>query len=180
MVPSPLRVVVVIASTRPGRLGPTVADWFVRSTARHPGLTVEVLDLDGVVLPSRALSSAVGGADAVVVVVPEYNHSFPGPLKTAVDSLRAEWFAKPVAFVSYGGLSGGLRAVEALRLVFAELHAVTLRESVALPLAWEGVDDDGVLQVTAPVEAAVDRMLAQLAWWGTALREAREREPYVV
>lgn len=121
----------------------------------------------------------MAAADAVVLVVPEYNHSFPGPLKTAIDSLRSEWFAKPVAFVSYGGLSGGLRAVEALRLVFAELHAVTLRESVALPLAWEGVGDDGVLLVPELVEAAADRMLVHLAWWARALREARLREPYV-
>ena len=174
-----LRLAVLVASTRPGRLGPVVADWFVAQTARTAGLAVDRLDLADPALAGRRLAERVEAADAVVVVVPEYNHSFPGPLKTAIDGLRAEWFAKPVAFVSYGGLSGGLRAVEALRLVFAELHAVTLREAVALPQPWEAIDDDGVLQTPDTVQGAADRMLRHLLWWGTALREARVREPYV-
>ncbi len=66
-----------------------------------------------------------------VVVTPEYNHSFPGPLKAAIDRHVTPWQAKPVGFVSYGGISGGLRAVEHLRQVFAELHAVTVRETVS-------------------------------------------------
>lgn len=180
----PLRVAVLVASTRPGRLGPTVAAWFVGCAAQHDRtqdvpLDVDLVDLADHAVPGRVLSERVAAADAVVVVVPEYNHSFPGPFKTAVDSLRAEWFAKPVAFVSYGGLSGGLRAVEALRLVFAELHAVTLREAVALPTVWDDVDAHGVLQAGEPAQAAADRLLVHLRWWATALRDARLREPYV-
>lgn len=171
-----LRLTVVVASTRPGRLGPTVAAWFVAQAARTPAFDVTVVDLAD---DEPALARHVAAADAVVVVVPEYNHSFPGPLKAAVDGLREEWFAKPVAFVSYGGLSGGLRAVEALRLVFAELHAVTLRESVALPTPWQDLGDDGALHQPALVEAAADRMLRHLAWWAGALHDARAREPYV-
>lgn len=78
----------------------------------------------------------IAAADAVLIVTPEYNHSFPGPLKTSIDSLRDEWKAKPVGFVSYGGIGGGLRAVEALRLVFAELHAVTVRDTVSFHNPW--------------------------------------------
>ena len=94
----------------------------------------------------QSLQQALGLADAFVVVTPEYNHGYPAPLKELIDSVNAEWQAKPVAFVSYGGVSGGLRAVEQLRLVFAELHAVTIRDSVSFPGAWEQFDESGVLR----------------------------------
>ncbi len=71
-------------------------------------------------------------ADAFLVVTPEYNHGYPAALKELIDSVYEPWHAKPVAFVSYGGASGGIRAVEQLRQVFAELHAVTLRDGVQL------------------------------------------------
>lgn len=112
-----------------------------------------------------------------LVVTPEYNHSFPAVLKNAIDLFREEWRAKPVGFVSYGGQGGGLRAVEQLRLVFAELHAMTVRDSVSFHGA-AAVFDGG-----RPVDAAISHsagvnMLEQLEWWGSALRSAREARPY--
>ncbi len=74
-----------------------------------------------------AFRERIDRADAFVVVTPEYNHAYPAVLKFMIDCAYAEWQAKPVAFVSYGGISGGLRAVEQLRLVFAELHADAAR-----------------------------------------------------
>src|SRR5260370_35845557 len=85
-------------------------------------------------------------ADAFVVVTPEYNHGYPGALKSLIDAVSAEWHAKPVAFVSYGGISGGLRAVEQLRQVFAELHTVTIRDSGSFAGAWEPFDATGTLK----------------------------------
>lgn len=179
MLHAPVRLTVIVASTRPGRFGPIVASWFVRQAAARDGLVVDVLDLAALEVAGARLAAAVGGADAVVVVTPEYNHSFPGPLKIAVDSLRDEWLAKPVGFVSYGGISGGLRAVEALRLVFAELHAVTVRDTVSFPLAWERFDTDGEPTDGAAVCAAAGRLLDQLTWWADATRAARENRAYV-
>ncbi|GAB3832488.1 hypothetical protein GCM10027610_024720 [Dactylosporangium cerinum] len=72
-------------------------------------------------------------ADAFVVVTPEYNRSFPAPLKTAIDWFYEEWHAKPVTFVSYGRESGGLHATAQLRQVFNELQTVTMRNTVSLP-----------------------------------------------
>jgi NAD(P)H-dependent FMN reductase len=112
-----------------------------------------------------------------VVVTPEYNHSFPGPLKLAIDSVHPEWAAKPVGFVSYGGVAGGLRAVEHLRSVFAELHAVTVRETVQFYLADDPLDVHGNARGTQ-ADAAAGRLLDQLAWWAQALREARAARPY--
>jgi NAD(P)H-dependent FMN reductase len=83
-----------------------------------------------------------------------------------------------VGFVSYGGLSGGLRAVEQLRPVFAELHAVTIRDSVAFPGIRFGADGEPL--DTDAVELAAATMLEQLTWWGLVLRDARERSPYLV
>lgn len=175
---SPIRLSIIIGSVREGRFGPVVAEWFSGRAEQRDELTVEVVDLleDGV--PGPGLARSVGAADAVVVVTPEYNHSFPGPLKTAVDSLRAEWRAKPVGLVCYGGISGGLRAAEALRLVFAELHAMTVRETVSFHLAPTRFDEHGDPRDPAAVNAAADALIDQLLWWATALRAARAARPY--
>ena len=179
MTDAPLRLAVLVGSIRPGRFGPTVAAWFASQARQRQALTVDVLDLADLEIPGAGFAAAIAGADAVVVVTPEYNHSFPGPLKTAVDSLRSEWFAKPVAFVSYGGISGGLRAVEALRLVFAELHAVTVRETVSFPLACEQFDGDGLRKDPAAATEAATRLLEQLSWWASTLRTGRASRAYV-
>ena len=109
-------------------------------------------------------------------MTPEYNHSYPASLKQAIDVLNAPWRRKPVAFVSYGGMSGGLRAVEHLRGVFAELHATTIRETVSLhrhPLLF---DEAGDLIDPAGPAAAAKVMLDDLVWWAAALRTARDAE----
>ncbi|MBA3745847.1 NADPH-dependent FMN reductase [Sporichthya sp.] len=159
----PYRLAVIVGSTREGRFSPTVAAWFTDLARTRPDLVVEVVDLVDTPGPGAEFTAAIGRADAVVVVTPEYNHSFPGPLKTAIDSVRGEWFAKPVGFVSHGGISGGLRAVEPLRGVFAELHAVTIRETVSFAMAWEAFDGDGQPKDPQAGEAA-HRLLDQLAW----------------
>jgi len=115
----------------------------------------------------------LAGADAFVVITPEYNHSFPAGLKSLIDWHFGEWQAKPVGFISYGGISGGLRAVEQLRQVFAELHAVTVRDTVSFHNAGAHFDDEGNHRDPAAPDAAAKTMLDQLAWWATALRTAR-------
>ena len=184
-----IRLSVVIASTREGRFGPTVATWFVEQVERRDDVLVDVIDLAQARLPTELSASpgrpeAVGGlaerlaaADAFVIVTPEYNHSYPASLKNAIDWFRTEWQAKPVAFVSYGGLAGGLRAVEHLRHVFAELHAVTIRDTVSFHTAWERFDGGGPID-PGPAEAAATTMMERLLWWARALRTARSASPY--
>jgi NAD(P)H-dependent FMN reductase len=187
----PLELAVIIGSTREGRFGPTVANWFAEEARQHPDLAVHVLDVADAALPDRltgygsppppeveAVRPRLAGADAFVVVTPEYNHSYPAPLKTLIDWHMAEWQAKPVGFVSYGGMSGGLRAVEHLRGVFAELHAVTVRETVSFHGAWARFGPDGLPVDAEDCSTAVKTMLDQLSWWGSALREARAARPY--
>ncbi|MGK5500548.1 NADPH-dependent FMN reductase [Streptomyces sp. URMC 125] len=172
------RLAVVLGSVREGRFVTTVGGWFARQASRRDDVKLDVIDLAAPEEGGRGFGERIGAADAVVVVVPEYNHSFPGELKTAIDSLKPEWATKPVGFVSYGGRGGGLRAVEQLRLVFAELHATTVREVVSFHDAWQVFGPDG--EPGRPDEAAraAGALLDQLAWWALALRRAREDSPY--
>lgn len=192
---NPLRLAVVQGSTRDGRLGPVVADWVVSHAAARSDMTTDLIDLAETPLPTvfprlgqapaaeedrrllGAVSPRLAAADAFVVVTPEYNRSYPASLKNAIDWHNKEWHAKPVAFVAYGGFSAGLRAVEHLRGVFAELHAVTIREAVGLQGVWGQFGPDG--RATDPAaDTAAKSMLDQLAWWGEALRDARAKKPY--
>ncbi|MEU7909186.1 NAD(P)H-dependent oxidoreductase [Actinoplanes sp. NPDC049118] len=170
----PLRVAVIVASTREGRFGPTVAAWFSGVARGRTDLAVEIVDL----ADEDTVTKQLGVADAFVVVTPEYNHSYPAPLKAVIDAHRDEWLAKPVGFVSYGGLSGGLRAVEHLRQVFAELHAVTVRDTVSFHGGRQCFGADGLPTDPSDCGAAAQRLLGQVAWWGQTLRDARETRPY--
>jgi NAD(P)H-dependent FMN reductase len=179
----PLRVAVVVGSTREGRVCDRVADWIAGRAARRTDLDVVVLDLADFAFPAAypkvptaamvAFTGRLADADAFVVVTPEYNRSFPASLKQAIDYGYDEWRAKPVGFVSYGCGSVGLYAVEQLRTVFTELHVVTVRDGVGFNLmTGEPLDTDGSA-------AAATAMLDQLTWWGLALRDARSARPYV-
>ncbi|MFD6288395.1 NADPH-dependent FMN reductase [Streptomyces sp. NPDC060205] len=185
---APLRLVVLTGSTREGRFGPVAADWFLRFAAQRDDLALDPVDLADHPLPDVAstaphpgaaeFAERLAAADAFVVVTPEYNHSFPAPLKNAIDLHYTQWQAKPIGFVSYGGIGGGLRAVEQLRLVFAELHAVTVRDTVSFHRAWENFTEDGSLHHPEIPEAAAKAMLDELTWWGRTLRAGRTHAPY--
>jgi NAD(P)H-dependent FMN reductase len=185
-VDSPLLVAVIIGSTREGRVGDRIGAWFTGQAARRDDLVPNIVDLADFDFPARyprlptpsiqRFTELVGSAEAFVVVTPEYNRSYPASLKQAIDFGYDEWRAKPVGFVSYGCRSDGRYAVDHLRAVFTEMHAVTMRDCVGLDLlaggcerAAEPVDD---------VEQAVTTMLDQLLWWGLALRDARAIRPY--
>jgi NAD(P)H-dependent FMN reductase len=171
-----IKVGVIYGSTRAGRFCDRVAQWAGQCAAKA-GFEVEAIDPAKLTDPTQ-LQRRIGLCDAFVVVTPEYNHGYPAPLKALIDSVGAEWHAKPVAFVSYGGISGGLRSVEQLRLVFAELHAVTVRDSVSFASAWDQFDSTGALLDPERAERSMVTMLARLRWWAVALIAARARVPY--
>jgi NAD(P)H-dependent FMN reductase len=181
-----IQVALVLGSIRAGRLCDAVAKWTADRITSREIFALEVVDPAAPELAQahnddaarRALRDRIGRADAVVIVTPEYNHGYPGALKLLIDSVNAEWQAKPIAFVCYGGISGGLRAVEQLRLVFAELHAVGVRDSVSFANAWDQFDADGQLRAPAAADLAISTMLSRLAWWASALRAARETSVY--
>lgn len=185
----PVRAALLVGSARDGRLAPDVAGWFARVAARRDDLVLDVVDVAEHPLPASldaadsragALRPRLAEAEAYVIVVPEYNRSVPGPLKTLIDSFQTEWEAKPVGFVGYGlGMAGGVRAIEHLRQIFAEFHCVGMKDVVTFPRVLDHYDSEGRFPADAQgAEAAAKLMLDQLLWWATALREAKTLRPY--
>jgi NAD(P)H-dependent FMN reductase len=176
-----VNIAVIVGSTREGRVGDGVASWFLGVAEQRGDVVVELIDLADFEFPSALpqqataemcrFAAVVARADGFVVVTPEYNRSFPASLKQAIDYAYDEWHAKPVGFVAYGHGSRGHHAIAALRVVFTELHTVTVRDEVAIDL-----------METRPgpaLEAAAAVLLDELIWWGDALRDARAVRPYV-
>jgi NAD(P)H-dependent FMN reductase len=126
----------------------------------------------------QQLGARLADADAFVIVTPEYNHSFPAQLKIVIDWNRVQWQAKPVAFVSYGGRSGGIRATEQLRQVFGELHAVSVRDGMSFHGPQGRFDASGRPADATGARIAAKVMLDRLSWWARALSDAREKNPY--
>ncbi|GAA4490740.1 NAD(P)H-dependent oxidoreductase [Rhodococcus olei] len=191
-----VRLAVIIGSVREGRFGPVVASWFAEQARGHGGYEIEVIDLADVTLPHElpaispmidpnpprpegmaGLTRGLDRADAVVVVTPDMNRSYPASLKTAVDWHFSQWDRKAIGFVGYSGASGGLLAIEHLRQVFNELGADTIREYVSFPRYFELFDADGTLRDPAHPESAAEKMLNQLHWWASTLTAARESVP---
>ncbi|MEV8366869.1 NADPH-dependent FMN reductase [Streptomyces niveus] len=187
----PLRVAFIIGSSREGRFAPVVADWFTARAAEYAGIELDVIDVAALELPTThpdwgtpptpelaALAARVVAADGFVVLTPEYNHSFPAGLKNFIDLHHTEWEGKAVGFVSYGGVGGGLRAVEQLRLVFTELHCASVREIVSFHNGWDHFGEGGKAYEVDGAIGAAKVMLDQLTWWARALRTARASHPY--
>jgi NAD(P)H-dependent FMN reductase len=181
-----MRIALIYGSTRKGRFCDTVARWAALQIEADRRFKLEIVDPaieeGGTPEASGDFASpkaAIERADAVVIVTPEYNHGYPAPLKALIDSIGQQWHAKPIAFVSYGGVSGGLRAVEQLRQVFAELHAVTVRDVVSFASAWEQFDASGSPLSPERREKSMGNMLQYLHWWAAALRHARSEVPYL-
>jgi NAD(P)H-dependent FMN reductase len=187
---TPVRVTLIIGSNRTGRFGAVIAEWLLGRVREHDDFEVDVVDVAEADLPTTfeptpevtarlaGITPKLAAADAFIVLTPEYNHSYPAGLKNLIDWHFHEWRAKPVALVSYGGLSGGLRATEHLRQVFAELHATTVRDTVSFHNAPGAFDAAGHLKDPSGPDAATKVMLDRLAWWAWALREAKERRAY--
>jgi NAD(P)H-dependent FMN reductase len=172
------RMLVVIASTRPGRVGGPIAEWFVARARAHAGFEIEVADLKEIDLPmmdepkhprfgdyrhdhTKAWSATVGTADAFAFVMPEYNHGFTAPLKNAIDYLYAEWNHKPVGLVSYGQVAGGTRAVQLLKPVLLAVQARPVLPAVHIPFAPARIDD-GTFTSDEQLDQAADAMLDAL------------------
>lgn len=185
-----IRIAVILGSTRPGRLGEAVARWTYELASRRTDAEFELVDvkdfdlplLDEPVPPSQGKYSKphtkrwaekIASFDAFVFVTAEYNHGIPGALKNAIDFLYKEWNDKAAGFVSYGSASG-VRAVEALRLVMAELQIADVRAQVMLSL-FTDFENFATFKPAAVHEKSLTTMLDQLVAWGTALKTLRAR-----
>jgi NAD(P)H-dependent FMN reductase len=185
------RIAILVGSTRPGRNGEAVARWVYDRAARRHDAEFELVDIAEQGLPfldepvPAALSSdytqphtqrwsrTIAGFDGFVIVTPEYNHSVSGALKNALDFLYPEWHDKAVGFVGYG-LNGGVRAVEHLRVVVAELHMASVREQVALSLSAD-FENMSVFRPREQHADRLDRVLDQVVTWADALAPVRAK-----
>lgn len=185
-----LKLQVIIASTRPGRMGLTIGRWFHGFAERQGKLDARLVDLAEVNLPlldepkhprfrqyqqphTKAWSATVAEADAYVFVTPEYNYSAPPALMNALDFLFHEWAYKPVGFVSYGGVAGGTRAVQMLKLTVTGLRMMPLPEGVTIPFFSQHLDPAGAFKPTEAHETAAATMLDELLRWAEALKTLR-------
>jgi NAD(P)H-dependent FMN reductase len=183
-----LRVAIVTGSTRPGRLNEGVSRWVHGLATERRDAEFELIDIAAYNLPlldesvppllgqyqhehTKRWAEMIGSFDAYVFVTPEYNHSTSGALKNAIDYLYAEWNDKAAGFVSYGS-SGGARAVEHLRLIFAELKVATVRTQVMLSL-FTDFEKFTTFKPNPRHEKQVHEMLDQLIAWGGALKTVR-------
>jgi NAD(P)H-dependent FMN reductase len=181
---------VILASTRPGRAGEPIADWFVALAAEHGAFEVELVDLADVALPfldepnhprlrryehdhTKAWSARIDAADAFVFVTPEYNYGYPATLKNAIDFLHFEWQHKPVGFVSYGGVAAGTRAVQQLKQVVTTLKMLPLFEAVSIPFHAQFIDEEGQVQANDVMTGAAAAMLDELVLTEQTLRPRR-------
>jgi NAD(P)H-dependent FMN reductase len=183
------RIAIVLGSTRPGRLGKPVADWVMARAGKRTDARFELLDVADYDLPlldeplppslghhdqehTKAWADAVTRFDGYIFVTGEYNHSIPGALKNALDYLYEEWNNKAAGFVSYGS-AGGIRAVEHLRGVAAELQMADVRAQVALPLATE-FENYRTFTPSEMAEKNLERLFGQVVAWAGALKALRK------
>jgi NAD(P)H-dependent FMN reductase len=183
-----LKLKTIVASTRPGRAGLSIGTWFNGVAAARKDFRAELVDLKAVNLPlfdepnhprlrqyvhqhTKDWSAVVDDADAFVFVLPEYNHGFPASIKNAMDYLSHEWADKPLGFVSYGGVSGGTRAVQLLKPVAAALGLVAAGE-VNIPFFAQYRQDDAFVPPESLADSA-NLMLSRIAKVGATLQASR-------
>jgi len=182
---------VIIVSTRQGRLGPAVADWFHRQAQAFDGFDVELVDLADVNLPlldephhprlanyqhehTKRWSAIVSRADAFVFVTPEYNYGAPPSIVNAIDYLNKEWAYKPLGFVSYGGVSGGTRSVQMIKQLVTSLRMMPIPEAVSIPFFTQYIDmETGAFAPGETQATAATTMLDELLRWSGALSVLR-------
>ncbi|MBC8131887.1 MAG: NAD(P)H-dependent oxidoreductase [Deltaproteobacteria bacterium] len=185
-----LKLHIIVVSTRPGRVGPSIAAWFEDFARRNGKFEVRLVDLAEVNLPfldepahprlmkyqhehTKQWSATVAAADAFAFVMPEYNHGAPATLVNALDFVFREWHYKPACFVSYGGQSGGIRAVQMVKPILTTLKMMPIPEAVAIPFFSQHRDATGKFTATEAHEKAATDMLGELSRWAEALKPLR-------
>lgn len=181
---------VIIASTREGRKGPSVAAWIFEKAKKHAEFNTELLDLAKINLPflnepeppskkkytkqyTKDWSAIIEPAEAFIVVTPEYNYGYPATLKNAFDTIYQEWNNKPIAFVSYGGIAGGTRAVQSLQPVLTALKLIPISENIHIASFTNFIDEQGKFNANETHEKSAGKMFKELEHWVNILNEVR-------
>jgi NAD(P)H-dependent FMN reductase len=180
----PLFIPVMLGTTRKGRASENVAKFVFREVQKRDGVETELIDIRDLRFPSddageaikdSKFSEAMMRADGLVIVSPEYNHSYPGLLKHVLDTNLKEYIHKAVGIcgVSAGGF-GGTRMIQALVPVLRELGLVTIFWDGNFSGAQGLFDDEGRIKDEATHIKRIDKFLGELIWMSKVLRYGRE------
>ena len=182
---------IITSTTREGRTGIHIAKWITEFAQTKSSFNVHLLDIAEINLPlmdepnhprfqqythehTKNWSKMIEDADAYIIVLGEYNYGFPAPIKNALDYLFNEWKYKPLAFVSYGGVSAGLRSTQMLKQVVTTLGMVPIPEQVNIPFHAKFIDEEKIFHPDMHMVHSAEVMLEQLAKWGEALKMMRK------
>lgn len=181
--PRPLSIPVILGTTRKGRMSANAARFVLGRLLKRDGVTTELIDIAELNLPvddageavkDPRFSAAMERADAIVIVTPEYNHSFPGLLKHVLDSCLKEYIHKAAGIVGVSaGVFGGARAIENVQPVLRELGLVSIFWDVNFGSVGRAFDANGQLLDNAYI-GRTDKFLNELIWMAKVLRHGRE------
>jgi NAD(P)H-dependent FMN reductase len=186
-----IKTAIILGSNRPGRNGEAVARWVYETAKKRIDAEFEYVDIKDFNLPlldepvppsqgqyskehTKVWSAKIDSFDSYIFVTAEYNHGIPGALKNGIDYLYKEWNNKAAGFVGYGS-AGGVRAVEQLRLVMAELQVADVRAQVAVSIITE-FENFRIFKPASYQEKLVNNMLDQVISWGRALKPLRTQK----
>ena len=179
----PLAIPVILGTTRKGRMSLHAAQFVVGQLRKREGVTTELIDITELHLPvddageqvkDPRFSTAMERADAIVVVTPEYNHSFPGLLKHVLDSCLKEYIHKAAGVVGVSaGVFGGTRVIEHFQPVLRELGLVSIFWDVNFGGVERVFDQKGQLLDEAYIRRT-EKFLNELIWMAKVLRYGRE------
>jgi len=181
---------IITSTTRQGNKGIAIANWITQLAKQDGRFDAELISLADFDLPlmdepnhprlqqyqnesTKKWSEIIGSADAFIIVLAEYNHGFPAPIKNALDHLYKEWNHKPVAMVSYGGVSAGVRSLQMLKPVLNALNMVPVLESVSIPFFTKFINDEEEFIPDEQIGRSAQAMLNELVKWSTALKPMR-------
>ncbi|HTO14581.1 MAG TPA: NAD(P)H-dependent oxidoreductase [Edaphocola sp.] len=182
---------ILTSTTRDARKGIAVANWITEKAKEIESFKTTLLDLKVINLPfmdepnhprlqqythehTKQWSATIEDADAYIIVLGEYNYGYPAPIKNAIDYLYNEWKYKPVAFVSYGGISAGLRSTQMLKQVVTTLNMVPVLEQVNIPYFSKLIDEEGIFHPDEHINRSSEEMFKSLINWNDHLKNMRK------
>ncbi len=184
---------IISSSVRPGRKGPLIGAWITEIAKQNGGFNVEFIDLGEINLPmmneaahprfkkyehehTKKWSAKIDEADALIFVTAEYDYNYPAPLRNAIEYLSQEWEYKACGLVSYGGVSGGTRAVNSLKADLSTMKMVPLMDMVNFPFFTQNINEKGEFIVNETSVKAANKMLTELIRWTHGLKLIKENK----
>ena len=184
------RIGIVVGSTRPGRFSIQAAQWLLDFANQRGDAEYELVDIAEFNMPlfdepasplyapvqnpgAQAFAARLAELDGFIFATPEYNHSTSAALKNALDYAYVEYNFKPAGFISWGAIAGGVRAVEHLRGILAEVKVYDIREQIVIPNFYLKFDDQGRYGFGESEERQASAMLDELVFWSEQMKTAR-------